>query len=115
MFTNNTARLCSLLQDSIDEFVKEMLQEQLISRGVSRSQTYTAIIDNFLAKLAFMTDKRNIEQHYGKFLKVLHNIGEQGASEYMKKQLVDAVTVRAHRLNINLHLDDRLLIKESGI
>ena len=106
MFTNNTARLSSLLQDSIDEFVKEMLQEQLISRGVSRSQTYTAIIDNFLAKLDFMTDKRNIEQHYGKFLKVLHNIGEQGASEYMKKQLVDAV--KASRLNIDLQLDNRL-------
>ncbi len=106
MFTNNTARLSSLLQDSIDEFVKEMLQEQLISRGVSRRQTYTAIVDNFLAKLDFMKGKRKIEQHYEKFLNVLHNIGEHDASEYMKEQLVDAV--RASRLNIDLQLDNRL-------
>ena len=106
VFTNNASRLSTLLQNSIDEFAKEMLQEQLIGRGVSRNPTYTTIIDNFLAKLAFMTDKKKIEQHCGKFLKVLHNIGEQEASDYMKKLLV--VSVRARILNVDLHLDDRL-------
>ncbi len=51
-----------------------------------------------------MTDKKKIEQHCGKFLKVLHNIGEQEASDYMKKLLVDSV--RARILNVDLHLDD---------
>ncbi len=87
----NTARLCTLLQDSIDEFARLMLQEQLINDAVTRKPQYKTIIDNFLAKLEFMVDKRKIEQHCGKFLKVLHNIGEQGASEFMKKQITDAV------------------------
>ncbi len=106
VFSNNVTSLSTLLQNSIDEFAKEMLQEQLIDHGVSRNPTYTTIIDNFLAKLAFLTEKKKIEQHCGKFLKVLHNIGEQEASDYMKKLLV--VSVRARILNVDLHLDDRL-------
>ncbi len=104
VFTNNASKLRTLLQNGIDEFAQEMLKEQLIGRGVSRNPTYKTIIDNFLAKLAFMTDKKKIEQHCGKFLKVLHNIGEQEASDYMKKLLVDSV--RARILNVDLHLDD---------
>ncbi len=91
MFTNNIARLTTLLQDSIDEFAREMLQEQLIARAVSRNPNYKTIVDNFLAKLSFMMKKEKIEQHCGKFLKVLHTIGEQEASEYMKEQLTDTV------------------------
>ncbi len=91
VFTNNTARLTKLLQDNIDEFAREMLQEQLIASAVSRNPNYKTIVDNFLAKLSFMMKKEEIEQHCGKFLKVLHTIGEQGASNYMKKKLTDTV------------------------
>ena len=103
VFTNNIARLNTLLQDSINEFARLMLQEQLIGDTVARKPNYTTIVNNFLAKLAFMTKKEVIEQHCGKFLKVLHNVGEQGASEFMKKQLTDAVKTK---LNIDLHLDN---------
>ncbi len=103
VFTNNIANLNTLLQDSINEFAREMLQEQLIGDAVARKPNYTTIVNNFLAKLAFMTEKEVIEQHCGKFLKVLHNIGEQGASKNMKNQLTDAVKTR---LNIELHLDN---------
>ncbi len=101
VFTNNIANLNSLLQDNIDEFAREMVQEQLIARAVSRNPTYTTIVDNFLAKFAFMTEKEEIEQHCGKFLKVLQNVGEQGASKYMKKRLTDAAKTT---LNTDLHL-----------
>ncbi len=108
VFSNNIARLHSLLEGSIDDFTREMVQEQLIVRAVSLNPTYTTVINNFLAKLAFMTEKRKIEQHCGKFLKVLHNIGEQDASESMKKQLVDAVK---GRLNIDMNLDNYIIIR----
>ncbi len=103
VFRMNIARLRSLLQDNIEVFAEEMLQEQLISDAVTRDPKNKTIVDNFLAKLAFMTEKEEIEQHCGKFLKVLQNVGEQGASKYMKKQLIDAVKTR---LNIDLHLDN---------
>ncbi len=97
----NVSRLNSLLQDCIDAFAREMLQEQLISHTVSRNPNYTMIIDNCLASLSFMTQVQ-IEQQCSKFLKVLHTIGGQNPSEYMKKQLVDNIKTR---LNIDLHLD----------
>ena len=103
VFTNNIARLNTLLQDSINEFAREMLQEQLISDSVARNPNYKTIVDNFLSKLSFMTEKEEIEQHCGKFLKVLQNVGEQGASKNMKKQLTDAAKTK---LNIDLHLDN---------
>ena len=103
VFTKNTARLFSLLQDSIEVFARELLQEQLINDSVARNPNYKTTVDNFLAKLSFMTDKEEIEQHCGKFLKVLQNVGEQGASKNMKKQLTDAVKTK---LNIDLHLDN---------
>ena len=105
VFTKNTANLYSLLQDSIGAFARAMLQEQLISDAVSHNPNYKSVADNFLAKLNFKTEKRKIEQHCEKFLKVLHNIGEQDASEYMKNQLTDTVKTR---LNIDLHLDPSL-------
>ncbi len=100
VFTNNIARLTTLLQDSIEDFATEMLQEQLIARAVSRNPNYKTIVDNFLAKLSFMK-KEEIEQHCGKFLKVLHTIGEQRASNYMKKKLTDTVKTE---LNIDMML-----------
>ena len=103
VFTNNVARLNSLLQDNIEEFAREMLQESLIVPAVTRNPKCTTIIDHFLAKLAFVTELEEIEQGCVKFLKVLHNIGEQTASKYMKKQLVDAVK---QELNIDMHLDN---------
>ncbi len=105
MFTDNVNKLTALLQYSIDKFATEMLQEQLIAPAVSHNPRYTTIVNNFLAKLAFMKGKRKIEQHCEKFLKVLHKIDEHDASEYMKEQLVDAVR---SRLIIDLQLEDRL-------
>ncbi len=102
VFTNNIAKLSTLLQNSIEVFVTEMLQEQLIARVVSRNPKYTTVIDNFLAKLAFITKKEAIEQHCSKFLKVLHSIGEQEASKNMKQQLTNTVKTK---LNIDLYLD----------
>ena len=103
VFTKNVARLNSLLQDNIDEFARAMLQEGLIAHAVARNPIYTTIIDNFLARLAFVTELEEIEQGCVKFLKVLHNIGEQTGNKYMKKQLVDAVK---QELNIDMHLDN---------
>ncbi len=94
VFNNNIARLTTLLQDSIDEFAREMLQEQLIASAVSRNPKYTTIIDNFLSTLPFLTDQKLIEQHCSKFLKVLHNIGGLYPSESMKKQLTDSVKTK---------------------
>ncbi len=102
VFTKNTARLFSLLQDSIEVFARELLQEQLISDAVSRNPNYKSVSDNFLSTLSFMTEQRLIEQHCSKFLKVLHNIGGPIPSESMKNQLTDTVKTR---LNIDLHLD----------
>ncbi len=107
VFTNNIATLNTLLQGNINDFSLKMVQEQLIARAmISHNPTYTTVSGNFLAKLAFMTEKEEIEQHCGKFLKVLHKIGEQGASIFMKKQLVDAVK---GRLNIDMNLDNYIL------
>ena len=102
MFTRNTARLTTLLRDSIDEFAREMLQEQLIGDAVFRNPNYTTIVNNFLSTLLFMTEQRLIEQQCSKFLKVLHNIGGLHPTEFIKKQLTDTVKTR---LNIDLHLD----------
>ncbi len=98
----NVSRLNSLLQDCIDDFAREMLQEQLINHAVSRNPNYTKFIDNFLASLSFMTKQVQIEQQCSKFLKVLRTIGGQNPSEYMKKQLIDNIRTK---LNIDLHLD----------
>ena len=105
VFNNNVARLNSLLQseDIIKKFAMELLQEQLISDAVSRNPEYRTVVDNFLSTLLFMTERSQIEQQCSKFLKVLHNIGGQFPSEYMKKQLVDAAKTR---LKIDLHLDN---------
>ncbi len=99
----NVSRLNFLLQDYIiDDFAREMLQEQLITDAVSRNPNCTKIIDNFLASLSFMTKQVQIEQQCLKFLKVLHTIGGKHPSDYMKEQLVDNIKTR---LNIDLHLD----------
>ena len=102
VFTQNVSRLNLLLQDNIEDFAREMLQEQLIARDVSRNPKYTTVIGNFLAKLPFMNEKEEIEHHCSKFLKVLKNIGEQKAYESMKEKLVSAVK---QKLTIDLHLD----------
>ena len=102
VFNSNVARLNSSLQDIIDAFAREMLQEGLIPDAVSRSHEYTTIINSFLSKLPFITEQREIEQKCIKFLKVLRTTGGIESSEYMKNQLVD--TVKA-KLSIELHLD----------
>ncbi len=94
VFNNNIARLHSLLQDTIEVFARELLQEQLISDAVSRNPNYKSVSDNFLSALSFMTEQRLIEQHCSKFLKVLHNIGGPIPSESMKNQLTDTVKTR---------------------
>ena len=104
VFTENISDLNSLLEDSIEDFAREMLQKELISRAVSRKPNYTKVFHNFLAKFPFSTEQKEIEKMCLHFLEVLDNIGEQRASKAMKKKLVDKVKTK---LNIDLHLDKR--------
>ena len=103
VFTDNVSHLNSLLEDSIEDFAREMLQNRLISRAVSRNPNYTTVIRNFLAKFPFSTEKKEIEELCLNFVNVLRNIGEHQASEKMKKQLINKVKMM---LNIDLHLDE---------
>ena len=103
VFTENVNRLNSLLQHSIEDFAREMLENGLIPNAVSRDPKYTIVIDSFLASFCFITEKKEIERQCLNFLKVLDNIGVKKPSEYMKKQLVDKVK---QKLNIDLHLDE---------
>ena len=109
VLNNNVDRLNLLLQkscvnnvDNIEDFARKMLQEQLIPHAVSCSREYTIIINQFLALFEFMTEQQQIEEQCLKFLEVLHNIGGEYPSEFIKKQLVNSVKTE---LNIDLHLD----------
>ena len=102
VFNANVSNLNELLQGNVEEFAKQMLQEDLIRPAVAHnSKDTTIIIDNCLARMPFLTSQQIIEEHCGKFLQVLNNIGEQQASEHIKKQLIDKVE---EKLNINFNL-----------
>ena len=88
---------------TISEFTTQMNSAKLIDHVVAHSNpSYTTIIDQFTAGLAFLMEASQIEQHCLKFFTILCDIGGplEHASEAIKADLAKEVK---RKLNIDLH------------
>ena len=73
--TNHQIALHDIFQESIGSISYELLQVDIITRGVQRSPSYDAIIHQFKAGMNFIGTQRDLEEHCKKFITALTNVG----------------------------------------
>ena len=67
--------LHTIFQESMSDISDELFQVDIITRGVQRSPSYDAIINQFVGGMKCKQTQRDLEEHCKKFIAALTNVG----------------------------------------
>ena len=104
VLTDNHADLRDVFQESIGDISNQLLQAGIITQTVQRSNSYDAIISQFVSGMKFKHTQRDLEERCKKFITALTDVGGpvKDAALMVKEKWIETVK---QELGIELQLN----------